>query len=77
MRIGGEFNGIFMKALSFIGLVLAAFLIYLGISSKSGSGKVLSNAVLIGGVIIAGFIIIVWIILFIKEKGKKDDGSDF
>lgn len=66
-----------MKALSFIGLVLAAFLIFLGITSKSGSGVVLSNTVLVGGIIIAAFVIIVWIILFIKEKGKKDDGSDF
>jgi hypothetical protein len=66
-----------MKALSFIGLVFAAFLIYLGITTKSGSGAVLGNTVLVGGVVIAAFVIIVWIILFIKEKGKKDDGSDF
>ncbi len=66
-----------MKALSFIGLVFAAFLIFLGISTKSGSGNVLGNTVLIGGIIIAAFVIIVWIIVFIKEKRKKDDGSDF
>lgn len=66
-----------MKALSFIGLVFAAFLIYLGVSSKGGSGAVLGNTVLVGGILIAAFVIIVWIILFIKEKGKKGDGSDF
>lgn len=66
-----------MKALSFIGLVFAAFLIYLGITTKSVTGSVLGNTVLVGGVIIGAFVIIVWIILFIKEKGKKDDGSDF
>ena len=60
-----------MKALSLIGLVFAAFLIYLGISSKSGAGNVLGNTVLVGGVIIASFVIIVWIILFIKEKKKS------
>ena len=66
-----------MKALSFIGLVLAAFLIYLGVSTKTASGNVLGNTVLVGGVIIAAFVIIVWIILLIKEKRKKDDRSDF
>ena len=66
-----------MKALSFIGLVFAAFLIYLGITSKTGSGNVLGNTVLVGGIFIAAFVIIVWIILFIKEKREKNDGSDF
>lgn len=66
-----------MRALSFIGLVFAAFLIYLGVTTKTGSGNVLGNTVLIGGIFIAAFVIIVWIILFIKERGKKDDDPDF
>jgi hypothetical protein len=59
-----------MKALSFIGLVFAAFLIFLGFSSKNATGNVLGNAVIVGGVIIAVFVVIVWITLFIKEKRK-------
>jgi len=66
-----------MKALSFIGLVFAAFLIFLGVSSKSAAGNVLSNALVVGGVIIAAFVIIVWIILFVKEKKNSGKDSDF
>jgi hypothetical protein len=66
-----------MKALSFIGLVFAAFLIFLGFSSKNTAGNVLSNAIIIGGAIIGIFVIVVWIILFIKEKKKKEIDSDF
>ena len=61
-----------MKALSFIGLVFAAFLIFLGYTSRSSAGSVLGNALVVGGAIIAAFVIIVWIILFIKEKKKSD-----
>lgn|GEM_PF-4503324 len=60
-----------MKALSFIGLVFAAFLIFLGVSSRNTSGSVLGNALIVGGAIIAGFVIVVWIILFVKEKKKS------
>ena len=60
-----------MKALSFIGLVIAAFLIFVGFSSRNTAGSVLGNALVVGGVIIASFVIIVWIILFIKEKKKS------
>ena len=66
-----------MKALSFIGLVFAAFLLFLGFSSRTTAGSVLANALIVGGVIIAVFVIIVWIILFIKEKRKSDKDSDF
>ena len=66
-----------MKALSFIALVFAAFLILLGLSSRNSAGYVLGNAVIVGGVIIAAFVIIVWIILFIKEKKKSDKDADF
>lgn len=62
-----------MKALSFIGLVFAAFLLFLGFSSRNSAGAVLSNALLVGGAIIVAFVIIVWIILFVKEKGKSDE----
>ena len=66
-----------MKALSFIGLVLAACLIFLGFSSRNTAGSVLGNAVIVGGVIIAAFVVIVWIIWFIKERRNSDKDSDF
>ena len=66
-----------MRALSFIGAVFAAFLIFLGVSSKNEAGGVLANALIVGGAIIGGFIVIVWIILFIKEKKDSDKNSDF
>jgi hypothetical protein len=66
-----------MKALSFIGLVFSAFLIFLGVSSKNTAGNVLSNAIIVGGVIIGAFVVIVWIILFVKEKKNSGDKSDF
>jgi hypothetical protein len=59
-----------MKALSLIGIVFAAFLIFLGFSSKQTAGAVLSDALVVGGAIIAGFLIIVWVIMFFKEKNK-------
>jgi hypothetical protein len=59
-----------MKALSLIGIVFAAFLIFLGFSSKQTAGAVLSDALVGGGAIIAGFLIIVWVIMFFKEKNK-------
>ena len=69
-----------MKALSLIAIIFAAFLIFLGISSKKTAGEVLSNAVIIGGAIIAGVVIIIWAIMFIKEKkdrdAKKDEETD-
>ena len=66
-----------MKALSFIGLVFAAFLIFLGFSSRATAGIVLSNAIIVAGAIIAAFVIIVWIIMFLKEKRNRQDKSDF
>ncbi|MBA2736114.1 MAG: hypothetical protein H0U50_04905 [Pyrinomonadaceae bacterium] len=59
-----------MKALSLIALFFAAFLIFLGISSRKTSGT-LSNTVIIGGAVIAGFVAIIWAITFIKEKKGK------
>jgi hypothetical protein len=66
-----------MKALSLIAIVFAAFLIFLGFSSKNTAGAVLSNAIIIGGAIIGVFVIVVWVIIFIKEKKKKENDSDF
>lgn len=57
-----------MKALSFIGMVFAVFLIILGFTSKQTAGNVLSNAIIVGGALIGGFVIVVWIIMFFKEK---------
>jgi len=66
-----------MKALSLIAVVFAAFLIFLGVSSKNTAGNVLSNAIIVGGAIIVVFVVVVWIIMFIKEKKKKEGDSDF
>jgi len=60
-----------MKALSLIAIVFAAFLIYLGITSRVSSGRILGNAVVAGGVIIAALVVAVWIIMFVKEKKEK------
>jgi hypothetical protein len=60
-----------MKALSLIAIILAAFLIFLGFTSKTTAGGVLSNAVIIVGVMIAVFVVIIWIVIFIKEKREK------
>lgn len=60
-----------MKALSLIAVVFAAFLIYLGITSRVTSGRILGNAVVAGGVIIASLVAAVWIIMFFKEKKEN------
>ena len=56
-----------MKALSLVALVIAAFLIFLGISSRATAG-VLSNAVIFIGALIAFFVVLVWVITFFKKK---------
>jgi hypothetical protein len=66
-----------MKALSLIALVFAAFLIFLGLTSRQTAGNVLSNAIIIGGSIITAFVIIVWIIMFFKGKKDSDKDADF
>lgn len=60
-----------MKALSLIAIVFAAFLIFLGISSRKSAGNTLGNAVIIGGAVIAVFVAVIWAIIFIKEKRGK------
>lgn len=60
-----------MKALSLIAIVLAAFLIFLGFSSRQTAGNVLGNAIIIGGVLIAVLVVLVWLIVFIKERKEK------
>ena len=60
-----------MKALSFIAIIFAVFLILLGITSKDASGNVLGNAVIIGGALILVFVAVIWAIIFIKEKKGK------
>lgn len=62
-----------MKALSLIAIVFAAFLIFLGISSRVTSGRILGNAVVAGGVIIAATVVAVWIITFIKKKKENQN----
>jgi heme/copper-type cytochrome/quinol oxidase subunit 4 len=57
-----------MKALSFIAILFAAFLIFLGVTSKQTAGGVLGNAVIAGGVIIAVVVAAIWILMFFKEK---------
>ena len=64
-----------MKALSLVALVFAAFLIFLGISSRETAG-VLSNAVIFIGVVITLFVAIVWAITFFKEKNNRENDFD-
>lgn len=67
-----------MKALSLIALVFAAFLIFLGYTSREKSGDVLGKAVMIGGAMILIFVAVVWILAFIKKREEKDgDFDDF
>ncbi len=64
-----------MKALSLVALVFAAFLIFLGYSSRATAG-VLGDAVIFIGVVIAVFVGIIWLIAFFKEKGNRKNDSD-
>ncbi len=57
-----------MKPLSVIAIVIAAFLIFLGISSRSGAGATLSNAVIVGGVFIAAVVAGSWIAMYFKNR---------
>ncbi|MDQ3131659.1 MAG: hypothetical protein M3Q99_12985 [Acidobacteriota bacterium] len=57
-----------MKALSLIALVLSAYLLFLGFTTRQSAGEPLGNALIIGGSIVAGVVIIIWILTFIKEK---------
>jgi hypothetical protein len=61
-----------MKALSLVGIVLAAFLIVLGLTSKRTAGS-LSIAVVICGVLLALMVGAVQVISFIMKK--KENGS--
>ena len=65
-----------MKPLSLIALIFAAFLIFLGYSSKETAGDVLGKAVMTGGVLIVIFVGIVWILAFVKEKRDKERNLD-
>ncbi len=56
-----------MKPLSIIALFFAAFLIFLGISSRQASGG-LSYAVMVAGFLILIFLAVVWGIYFVKQK---------
>lgn len=64
-----------MKPLSIIAFLFAAFLIFLGISSRQASGG-LSYAVLIAGVLILIFLAVIWTLFFTKEKKEKTDWED-
>lgn len=62
-----------MKALSTIGLTIAAFLLFLGITSRSAAGAVLSNAVIAGGAFIILVVAGSWIA--VRIKNRKEGGS--
>ena len=57
-----------MKALTLVGLLFSAFLIFLGFTSRESVGNVLSNVVIIGGILVALFVVIIQILSYIKEK---------
>ncbi|MCU1288817.1 MAG: hypothetical protein JWN60_1046 [Acidobacteria bacterium] len=60
-----------MKALSLIALSLAAYLLYLGVSTKKSAGGPLGNALIVGSVLVGGTVLTIWILTFIKEKNDK------
>ncbi len=60
-----------MKALSLIAMVLSAYLLILGFSTRKSAGEPLGNALIIGGSLVAGAGIIIWVITYIKEKKDK------
>lgn len=66
---------IFMKPLSIIAFLFAAFLIFLGIFSRQSSGG-LSYAVLIAGILILIFLAVIWILYLKKEKAERLDWED-
>lgn len=57
-----------MKALSLLALVFAAFLIFVGYSSRKTPNDVLGYVVMFGGAMIVIFVAVIWIISIIKEK---------
>lgn len=59
-----------MRALNFIGLAIAAFLLFLGISSRNAAGAVLSNAVIAGGVFIILVIAGGWIAVIVRNRTR-------
>jgi hypothetical protein len=61
-----------MKALSMIAMFFAAFLIFLGVTSRQTAGEVLGNAVIAGGVIITVVVVSVWTIMFFKRKKENN-----
>ena len=64
-----------MKALSLVAVVIAAFLIFTGISSRETAG-VLSNAVIFIGALIIFFVALVWAITFFKKDPYRADEFD-
>ncbi|HEX8287611.1 MAG TPA: hypothetical protein VF556_06445 [Pyrinomonadaceae bacterium] len=64
-----------MKALSLIAIVISAYLIILGVSTRKNAGEPLGNALIIGGSLIAGAVIIIWVIMLVKEKNDKSRGE--
>lgn len=60
-----------MKALSLIALVISAYLIILGFSTRKSAGEPLGNALIVGGVLILSVVLIIWIITFVKDKKDK------
>jgi prepilin signal peptidase PulO-like enzyme (type II secretory pathway) len=66
-----------MKALTLVATLFAAFLVFLGASSKNSAGDVLGNAVIVAGAIILFFVCIVWLMKFIKEKKGNGNDSNF
>ena len=70
-----------MKALSLIAMVLSAYLLFLGFSTRKSAGEPLGNALIIGGSIVAGVVLIIWVITYIKEKkdnaAKVQDKNNF
>ena len=62
-----------MKGLSFVAAVFAAFLIFIGYSSRETAG-VLSGAVIFIGALMAIFVAFAWMVaIFKKRKNRASD----
>lgn len=59
-----------MKALSLVAVIVGAFFIFVGISSRKTAG-VLSDAVIFAGAVILIFVAVVWILAYVKEKKER------
>ena len=62
-----------MKALSLVMSVIAAYLFFLGFSTRNTANEPLGRALMIGGAIIFGAVLLAW---FLAKKSERRDQVD-